>query len=101
MELLNPMADANFPARTVAYTGTAGSTSTWSSGPQGVVVWSDQACYVIVGESVTATTANGTPIPANTPIPFKVPAGTGAPWRVSAIQVSTGGTVYCKPINIQ
>ena len=24
---------------------------------------------------------------------------TGAPWRVSAIQVSTGGTVYCKPIN--
>jgi hypothetical protein len=30
-----------------------------------------------------------------------VPAGTGAPWRVSAIQVSAGGTVYCKPINIQ
>lgn len=101
MELLNPMAGSQFPAYTAAYTGTAGSTTAWPAGPQGVVVWSDQACYVIVGEGVTATTANATPIPANTPIPFKVPAGTGAPWRVSAIQVSTGGTIYCKPINIQ
>lgn len=101
MELLNPMADATFPARTASYTGTAGSTSTWPAGPQGVVVWSDQACYVLVGEGVTATTSNATPIPANTPIPFKVPEGTGAPWRVSAIQVSTGGTVYTKPINIR
>jgi hypothetical protein len=53
---------------------------------------------VRVGEGVTATTSD-TPIPANTPIPFIVPEGTGAPWRVSAIQVSTGGTVYAKPIN--
>jgi hypothetical protein len=30
-----------------------------------------------------------------------VPEGTGAPWRVSAIQVSTGGTVYAKPVNIR
>jgi hypothetical protein len=30
-----------------------------------------------------------------------VPSGTGAPWRVSAIQVSTGGTLYAKPINIR
>ena len=100
MELLNPLANADFPARTVAYTGTAGSTSTWPAGPQGLVVWSDQACYIRVGEGVTATTSD-TPVPANTPIPFVVPAGTGAPWRVSAIQVSTGGTIYCKPINIQ
>lgn len=100
MELLNPLADANFGAKTVAFTGTAGSTGTWIAGPQGVVVWSDQACYVVVGEGVTATTA-GTPIPAFTPIPFKVPQGTGAPWRVSAIQISAGGNVYCKPINIQ
>lgn len=100
MELLNPLADANFPARSITYTGTAGVTGTWSAGPQGVVVWSDQACFVLVGEGVTATTSS-TPVPANTPIPFKVPQGTGAPWRVSAIQVSTGGTVYAKPINIQ
>jgi hypothetical protein len=100
VELLNPLNDATFTARTASYTGTAGSTGTWPAGPQGVVVWSTTAAYVRVGEGVTATTAD-TPIPANTPIPFKVPGGTGAPWRVSAIQVTGGGTVYAKPINIQ
>ena len=100
MELLNPLADALYPGRTAAYTGTAGSTATWQAGPQGVVVWSTTAAYVVVGEGVTATT-NSTPIPANTPIPFKVPEGTGAPWRVSAIQVDSGGSVYAKPINIR
>ncbi len=101
MELLNPCVDATFPARSVAYTGTAGSTSTWPAGPQGVVIWSDQACYVLVGDGVTATTALGTPIPANTAIPFIVPTSVSGTWRVSAIQVSAGGTVYCKPINIR
>jgi hypothetical protein len=100
MELLNPLADALYPGRTVAYTGTAGSTDTWQAGPQGVVVWSTTAAYVVVGEGVTATTSS-TPVPANTPIPFKVPEGTGAPWRVSAIQVDSGGAVYAKPINIR
>ena len=101
MELLNPLADENFPARTASYTGTAGSTSTWPAGPQGVVIWCTSDAYVIVGEGVTATTANATPLPANVPVPFKVPGGTGAPWRVSAIQVSAGGDLYAKPINIQ
>jgi hypothetical protein len=100
MELLNPLSQANYPAKSVAYTGTAGSTGTWDPGPQGVVVWSDQACYIEVGEGVVATTSS-TPVPPLTPIPFKVPQGTGAPWRVSAIQVSLGGTIYCKPINAQ
>ena len=99
MELLNPLADANFPAKTATYTGSAGSTTTWPAGPQGVVVWSDQSCYVLVGESATATTSS-TPVPPFTPIPFKVPLRTSGQWRVSAIQVSTGGTIYCKPINI-
>ena len=98
MELLRPLNDTDYPARTVSYTGTAGSTSTWNPGPEGVVVWSTTPCYVAVGVGVTATTAS-TPIPAYTPIPFKVPIGTSAIWRVSAIQVSTGGTVYAKPIN--
>jgi hypothetical protein len=100
MELLNPLADANYPAYTASYTGTAGSTTAWPSGPQGVVIWSTTAAYVTVGEGVTATTSS-TPIPANTPIPFIVPGGTGAPWRVSAIQIASGGTVYAKPINIR
>jgi len=100
MELLNPLADADFPAKSISYTGTAGVTGTWSAGPQGVVVWSDQACYVLVGEGVTATTSS-TPIPPFTPIPFKVPQGTGGQWRVSAIRVSADGTVYAKPMNSQ
>lgn len=100
MELLNPCADSTFPAKTVTYTGTAGSTGTWPAGPQGVVVWATTPCYILVGEGVTATTSS-TPLPANTPVPFIVPQGTGAPWRVSAIQVSTGGTIYCKPMNAQ
>jgi len=100
MELLNPLADGNFPAYTASYTGTAGSTTAWPAGPQGVVVWSTTAAYVTVGEGVTATTSS-TPIPANTPIPFIVPQGTGAPWRVSAIQIGSAGTVYAKPINIR
>lgn len=100
MELLNPMSDAVFAAQTASYTGTAGSTTGWPAGPQGVVVWSTTAAYIVVGEGVTATTS-ATPIPANTPIPFKVPGGTGAPWRVSAIQIGSNGTVYAKPINIQ
>ena len=100
MELLRPLADTVFPAATVSYSGTAGSTSTWAAGPQGVVVWSTTPAYVVVGEGVTATTAS-TPIPAFTPIPFAVPNGSGGQWRVSAIQVSATGSIYCKPVNIQ
>ena len=100
MELLNPLADTVFPARTVSYSGDAGSTSTWAAGPQGVVIWSTTPAYVVVGEGVTATTAS-TPIPAFTPIPFVVPNGTGGQWRVSAIQVSATGSIYCKAVNIR
>ncbi len=100
MELLNALNDANFPAQTVAFTGTAGSTTGWNAGPQGVMVWSTEPCYVLVGEGAVATTSS-TPIPAFTPIPFTVPGGTGGLWRVSAIQLSAGGTVYAKPINIR
>jgi len=101
MELLRPLADGQFPARVAAFTGTAGTTSSWPAGPQGVLVWSDSPCYVIVGEGVTATSSNGTPLPANTPVPFVVPNGTRAPWVVSAVQISAGGNVYAKPINGQ
>lgn len=98
--------DASFTARSVAYTGTAGSTATWPEGPQGVLVWCTSDAYIRVGVGATATTAD-TPIPANTPVPFTVPPvgsgsnSTGAPWRVSAIQISAGGTLYAKPINIR
>lgn len=100
MELVKPLSDTTFPAYSANFTGTAGSTTAWAAGPQGVIVWATEPCYVTVGEGATATTAS-TPVPAFTPIPFAVPEGTGAPWRVSAIQVSAGGTVYAKPVNIR
>ena len=100
MELLKPLSKADFAAQTASYTGTAGNTTGWNAGPQGVLVWSDQPCYVEVGEGAVATTAS-TPIPAYTPVPFAVPLTTSGVWRVSAIQVSSGGTVYAKPINKQ
>ena len=100
MELLRPLNDAGFATQSVSYTGTAGSVTGWNAGPQGVLVWSTSDAYIRVGEGATATTAD-TPLPAFTPVPIFVPAGTGAPWRVSAIQISAGGTVYAKPINIR
>lgn len=106
MELLRPCMDASYGAKSVVYTGTAGVTGTWPSGPQGVLVWCTSDAYIRVGEGVTATTAD-TPLPANTPVPFTVPppssgsSGTGGNWRVSAIQISAGGTLYAKPMNIR
>jgi len=102
MELLNPLDKTTYPAYTATAGSTAGNTTAWLPGPQGVVVWCDQACYVEVGVAVTATNAS-TPIPAYTPIPFTVPLNaSGAPWRVSVLRIgSTDGTAYCKPINRQ
>ena len=100
MDLFNPLSDPQFNVQSVAYTGTAGTTTGWPSGPQGVLIWSDQPCYVIVGDGVTATATNGTPIPSYTPIAFKINTN-GGKWRVSAIQIATGGTIFCKPVNIQ
>ena len=100
MELLRPLNDSGFATQSVSYTGTAGSVTGWNAGPQGVLVWSTSDAYIRVGEGATATTAD-TPLPAFTPVPIFVPAGTGAPWRVSAIQITAGGTLYAKPINIR
>ena len=93
---LYPMQDAKYPAYSVAYTGTAGSTTAWPLGPRGVFVWATTDCYVKVGDGVTATTTS-TPLPAYTPALFEVP-NKGVDWRVSAIQISSAGTVYAKPM---
>lgn len=100
MELLRPLSDSGFATQSISYSGTAGSVTGWNAGPQGVLVWSTSDAYIRVGEGATATTAD-TPLPAFTPVPIFVPAGTGAPWRVSAIQITAGGTLYAKPINIR
>ena len=98
MDLLRPLKD--FAGQSVAYTDTAGSVTGWPAGPQGVLITCDSDAYVCVGESAVATTSD-TFIPASVPIAFKVEQGTGAPWTVSAIQVSSGGTIYARPINIE
>ena len=100
MELLKPLSKSDFSAQTASYTGTAGNTTGWNAGPQGVLVWSDQPCYVEVGEGAVATTGS-TPLPAYTPVPFAVPLTVTGVWRVSAVAVSSGGTIYTKPINKQ
>ncbi len=84
MELLRPLSDTDFAADSDTTSGTAVSLGPWNAGPQGVLVWCTQDAYIAVGEGVTATSAS-------TPIP----------WRVSALQVSTSGTVYAKPINMR
>ena len=100
MELLHPAADAAYAAKSASYTGTAGTTGSWPSGPQGVLVWCTTDAYIRVGVGATATTAD-TPVPAYTPIAFRAEQANDAPWAVSAIQVSAGGTLYAKPINIR
>lgn len=96
----NPLTDADFPTRTAAYTGTAGTTATWPAGPQAVMVWATTAAHVIVGDNVTATTAS-TPIPANTIVYLNIPLTVSGTWRVSAIQIAAGGNVYARPVNLR
>ena len=99
--MLNPCIGTQLGPKTVAYTGTAGSTGTWPAGPQGVVVTVTSAADVLVGEGVTASATNWTYVPANVAIQFKIPTGTGAPWQVSAIQVAAAGDLYARPVNKQ
>jgi len=99
MELLVPLNDSSFAAKTVAYTGTAGTLSAWQSGPQGVLVWCTTDAYVrITNNLAVGASSIDTPLPAGTPVVFKVP-NTGVPWTVSAVQIATAGTMYAKPIN--
>jgi len=101
MELLRPLADAEYPAKSTASSATAATVGTWNPGPQGVLVWANQDVYVAVGVGVTATTAS-TPVPAFTPVPFHAPqTGSGAPWSVSVLRITADGTAYAKPINIR
>ena len=101
MELLHPLADAEYPASSASSSSSAATVGTWNPGPQGVLVWATQDVYVAVGVGATATTAS-TPIPAFTPVPFFAPqTGSGAPWRVSVLRITADGTAYAKPINIR
>jgi len=80
------------------YTGTPAATASFGRGTNRVAVFCTTACWVKVGESPTATNAD-VPLPANVVTILQVPPGTGAPWAVSAMQVSSGGSVFAQPSN--
>ena len=100
MELLRPCNDPSFATQSVAYTSTAGTTTGWPAGPQGVLVWCTTDAYIRVTQGTAATTAD-TPLTANTPVPITVPPAMVDGWTVSAVQIGAGGTLYAKPINIR
>ena len=84
----------------VSYTGTAGSISQAVRGNL-LMVWCTTDAYVTVGS--TATTSNGTPIPSYQvfwlPIPDAIRQGQTPTVLVSAIQVTSGGTLYAQQFN--
>lgn len=98
-----PITDEKYPARSVSYTGSAGTTSTWpvfnGAASGGVWVWTTTDAYVTVGASLTATATNGIPIPAYTPVTIPIPSSCTETFTVSAIQISSGGTLYAKPLS--
>lgn len=94
-----PINGAEWAGQTAAYTGTAGTVTGWKrsgDGPKGVLVTVTTAAYVRVGSGVTATSSDYY-LPAGVPMTFLIP-GEGPNFTVSAIQVSSGGSVYAKPV---
>jgi hypothetical protein len=78
---------------TVAYTGTAGTVALGDAAFVRLVATTD--CFIELTTAATAAVANtGMYLPARSPEYFKVAPGTS----VSAIQVSSGGSIYATPI---
>lgn len=99
MNLLDICNSTEYPTVTASFTGTAASTSLINPGPEGLAIWTDSPCYILIGENPTASNSNGTPIPQNTMIPIKIPQALRTkPIKVSAIRISTSGTLYVTPI---
>lgn len=78
-----------------AYTGTAGTIDTAvGTNTLKVRVVCTSAAYIVIGNSPTATTA-GVYVPADTPEYFSITPG----MKVSAIQVTTGGTLHVTEVS--
>jgi hypothetical protein len=81
---------------TVSYTGTAGTTAALPLDTTAVRVVSTSDCFIEIGMSPTAVANMGLYLPAGVPEYFGGIGGvTGI--KVSAIQVSTGGSIYVTP----
>lgn len=83
----NPEVTRPLSGLSVAYTGTAGTTSAVGAHETQVYVWTTSDAYIKFGG--TATTSDF-PIPADTPIRCRINPGE----TVSAVQISSGGTLY-------
>ena len=81
-------------SKKVAYTGTAGTTAAISTNANVVRVISTTDCFIEIGTNPTAVADTGLYLPALTPEYFACPEGA----KVSAIQVSSGGTLYVTPM---
>lgn len=81
---------------TVAYTGTAGTTTAMPANANAVRVVATTDCFIEITSAGTAAVANtGMYMPAYSPEYFACPKSA----KVSAIQVSTGGSIYVTPFN--
>lgn len=81
--------------QSVAYTGTAGTiTTAFGTGTQKVRVVTTSAAYIKISSSPTATSSD-VYMPADSPEYFTVNPGE----KVSAIQVSSGGTLHVTQVS--
>ncbi len=78
---------------TVTYTGTAGTTSALPIETSAVRVVATTDCFIEIGLSPTAVANTGLYLVANTPEYFDAQPNV----KVSAIQVSSGGSIYVTP----
>ena len=76
--------------QSVSYTGTAGTSSAIGATTYAVRLLSTTDCYVYMDSAGTSATSSiGWYLPALKPETFKTNPG----WKISAVQVSTGGTL--------
>ena len=75
--------------KSVAYTGTAGTTAAVGSKTTKARIWATTDCFVRIGDSLTATTSD-MPVAAGIPEYFDINPGQ----TVSFIQSQTGGSGY-------
>ena len=82
--------------QSVAFSGTAGTIANpFGSQTRRIRVVVTSAANILIGNSPTATAANGSYLPANLPEYFDVTPGQS----VSAIQVSASGTLDCTELS--
>lgn len=92
MTVLTPIPAAGL---TVAYTGTAGTTAAINANADVLRVVATTDCFIEISIAGTAAVANtGCYLPAYSPEYFSCPKSA----KVSAIQLTSGGSIYVTPM---